>query len=141
MADYFILASYLQREILLLPNETDIIDKNIVPNFSEKNALEQMTQGLMYFSFIAVTAISIIGITGLYLAFVHLQNLSSLITSMYGQILIIKLSLAFPMIFVGRYNQIKIYNYTKLNSTNNVNIRGNAEKYQDSLYNPASKYS
>ena len=50
---------------------------------------------------------------------------------MYGQILIIKLSLAFPMIFIGRYNQIKIYNYTKLITTNNVNIRGNIEKYQD----------
>ena len=94
----------------------------------KKNALEQMTQGLMYFSFIAVTAISVIGITGLYLAFVHLQNLSSLITSIYGQILIIKLSLAFPMIFIGRYNQVKIYNYAKLISTNNANIKRNAEK-------------
>ena len=127
----FYLGILFTKKNLITSNETDIIDKNIVPSFSEKNALEQMTQGLMYFSFIAITAISIIGITGLYLAFVHLQNLSSLITSIYGQILIIKLSLAFLMIFVGRYNQIKIYNHTKLISTNNVDIRGNAEKYQD----------
>ena len=135
----FYLGILFTKRNFIIPNETDIIDKNIVPNFPEKNALEQMTQGLMYFSFIAVTAISIIGITGLYLAFVHLQNLSSLITSMYGQILIIKLSLAFPMIFIGRYNQIKIYNYAKLNSTNNVNIRGNAEKYQDSTLQSSIK--
>ena len=135
----FYLGILFTKRNFIIPNETDIIDKNIVPNFPEKNALEQMTQGLMYFSFIAVTAISIIGITGLYLAFVHLQNLSSLITSMYGQILIIKLSLAFPMIFIGRYNQIKIYNYAKLNSTNNVNIRGNAEKSQDSTLQSSIK--
>ena len=135
----FYLGILFTKRNFIIPNEADIIDKNIVPNFPEKNALEQMTQGLMYFSFIAITAISIIGITGLYLAFVHLQNLSSLITSMYGQILIIKLSLAFPMIFIGRYNQIKIYNYTKLISTNNVNIRGNAEKYQDSTLQSSIK--
>ncbi len=135
----FYLSILLTKRNLNAPNEADIIDKNIVPNFPEKNALEQMTQGLMYFSFIAITAISIIGITGLYLAFVHLQNLSSLITSIYGQILIIKLSLAFPMIFIGRYNQIKIYKYTKLISTNNVNIRGNAEKYQDSTLQSSIK--
>ncbi len=128
----FYLTVLFAKRNFITPNEADIIDKNIEPNFSEKNALEQMTQGLMYFSFIAVTAISVIGITGLYLAFVHLQNLSSLITSIYGQILIIKLSLAFPMIFIGRYNQVKIYNYTKLISTIKVDTKGNAEENQDS---------
>ena len=113
-------------------DDNNNIDTNVVPPISEKRILEQMTQGLMYFSFIAVTAISVIGITGLYLAFVHLQNLSSLITSVYGQILIIKLSLAFPMIFIGRYNQVKIYNYAKLISTSNANIKHNAAAYQDS---------
>jgi copper transport protein len=108
------------------------IDSNVVPPSSEKRVLEQMTQGLMYFSFIAVTAISIIGITGLYLAFVHLQNLSSLFTSVYGLILVIKLSLAFPMIFIGRYNQVKIYDYAKLISTSNANIKHNSAAYQDS---------
>ena len=108
------------------------IDSNVVPPSSEKRVLEQMTQGLMYFSFIAVTAISIIGITGLYLAFVHLQNLSSLFTSVYGLILVIKLSLAFPMIFIGRYNQVKIYDYAKLISTSNANIKRNSAAYQDS---------
>ena len=107
------------------------IDSNVVPPSSDKRILEQMTQSLMYFSFIAVTAISVIGITGLYLAFVHLQNLSSLITSVYGLILIVKLSLAFPMIFIGRYNQVKIYNYAKLISSNNTNIAQNGETHPD----------
>ena len=108
------------------------IDSNVVPPSSEKRVLEQMTQGLMYFSFIAVTTISVIGITGLYLAFLHLQNLSSLFTSVYGLILVIKLSLAFPMIFIGRYNQVKIYDYAKLISTSNANIKPNSAAYQDS---------
>jgi putative copper export protein len=127
----FYLGIFFMKRNSVIRNEANNIDKNNIPNFSQKNNLEQMTQGLMYFSFIAITAISVIGITGLYLAFVHLQNLSFLVTSTYGQILIIKLSLAFPMIFIGRYNQIKIYDYSKLIATNKVNIKGNAEHYQD----------
>jgi len=113
-------------------DDNNDINTNIVSPSSEKRILEQMTQGLMYFSFIAITSISIIGITGLYLAFVHLQNLSSLITSIYGLILIIKLSLAFPMIFIGRYNQVKIYNYAKLISNNSVDTTRNPKASQDS---------
>src|ERR1044072_93377 len=127
----FYLTALFTKRNSITSNKSDIIDKNIVPNISEENALEQMTQGLMYFSFIAVTAISVIGITGLYLAFVHLQNLSSLITSVYGLILIIKLSLAFPMIFIGRYNQVKIYNYAKILSTSNASIDGSTGTHPD----------
>lgn len=36
------------------------------------------------------------------------------------------------MIFFGRYNQLHIYNYAKLISTSNANIKHNAEEYQDS---------
>ena len=36
------------------------------------------------------------------------------------------------MIFIGRYNQVHIYNYAKLISTSNANIKRNAEEYQDS---------
>ena len=129
----FYLAVLFAKRNLITADDHNNINTNVVSPISEKRILEQMTQGLMYFSFIAVTAISVIGITGLYLAFVHLQNLSSLITSLYGLILVIKLSLAFPMIFIGRYNQVKIYNYAKLISNNNVNIKRNAqEAYQDS---------
>ena len=129
----FYLTVLFAKRNFITADDNNNIDTNVVSTSSEKRILEQMTQGLMYFSFIAVTAISVIGITGLYLAFVHLQNLSSLITSIYGLILVIKLSLAFPMIFIGRYNQVKIYNYAKLISNNNVNIKHNAqEAYQDS---------
>jgi len=68
---------------------------------------------LMYFSFVAVVALTIIGITGLYLGLVHLQNINAIFNTSYGNILIIKLSLAFPLIFLGRYNQLKIQDYAK----------------------------
>ena len=128
---FYLTVLFAKRNFITTDDDNNI-DTNVVPPRSEKRILEQMTRGLMYFSFIAVTAISVIGITGLYLAFVHLQNLSSLITSVYGLILIIKLSLAFPMIFLGRYNQVRIYNYAKLISTSNANIKGNAGTHQDS---------
>ncbi len=127
---FYLTVLFTKRNFVTTNNDNNN-DTNIIQPISEKNVLEQMTQGLMYFSFIAVTAISVIGITGLYLAFVHLQNLSSLITSIYGLILIVKLSLAFPMIFIGRYNQEKIYNYTKQISIN-TNIKRNVKDYQDS---------
>ena len=128
----FYLTVFFTKRNFITMDQINSIDTNGVSPSSDKRILEQMTQSLMYFSFIAVTAISIIGITGLYLAFVHLQNLSSLFTSVYGLILVIKLSLAFPMIFIGRYNQIKIYNYAKLISTSNANIKHNSAAYQDS---------
>jgi len=128
----FYLTVFFTKRNFITMDQINSIDTNGVSPSSDKRILEQMTQSLMYFSFIAVTAISVIGITGLYLAFVHLQNLSSLITSVYGLILIVKLSLAFPMIFIGRYNQVKIYDYAKLISTSNANIKRNSAAYQDS---------
>ncbi|HKU84090.1 MAG TPA: CopD family protein [Candidatus Nitrosocosmicus sp.] len=134
----FYLTALFTKRNFITKDHNNNIDSNVVSPTSEESVLKQMTQGLMYFSFIAVTAISVIGITGLYLAFVHLQNLSFLLTSVYGLILVIKLSLAFPMIFIGRYNQVKIYNYAKLISSSNINIRRNAETHPDLDIKPNS---
>ncbi|MDQ2684921.1 MAG: CopD family protein [Thermoproteota archaeon] len=69
---------------------------------------------LMYFSFAVIIALGIIGITGLYLGYMHLQDLDSIFNTQYGQILMLKLALAFPLIFIGRYNQLKIYEYASI---------------------------
>jgi putative copper export protein len=69
---------------------------------------------LTYFSYIAIVSLGIIGITGLYMGLVHLQSLDAIFNTQYGNILIIKLSLAFPMVFLGRYNQLKIQKYLTL---------------------------
>ena len=89
-------------------DESDI--KNSIINTHQISFL------LMSFSFIAITSLCIIGTTGLYLSLIHLQRLNAIFTSLYGQILIIKLSLAFTMIFLGRYNQLKIQKFAALTS-------------------------
>ncbi len=94
------------------PNTT-----NTIPNISNRIiSVHDMSIALMYFSFIVIIALCIIGISGLYLGYVHLQDLGSVFDTTYGQILVLKLALAFPLIFIGRYNQIKIYKYTSITS-------------------------
>jgi putative copper export protein len=68
---------------------------------------------LTYFSLIAIVSLTIIGITGMYLGLVHLQSINAIFNTAYGNILIIKLSLAFPLILLGRYNQLKIQKYAQ----------------------------
>ncbi len=70
----------------------------------------------MCFSFIAISSLCIIGTTGLYMSLIHLQRLDAIFTTLYGQILIIKLSLAFTVIFLGRHNQLKIQKYAAITS-------------------------
>jgi copper transport protein len=101
---------------------------------------------LMNFSFIVIIALCIIGISGLYLGYIHLQNIDSVFNTLYGQILVLKLALAFPLIFIGRYNQLKIYKYTSLTSNivknmksvDNIFVQQHEEK-RTILYNTLNK--
>jgi uncharacterized membrane protein len=79
----------------------------------------------MYFSFIVIIALCIIGISGLYLGYVHLQDINSVFNTQYGQILVLKLALAFPLIFIGRYNQLKIFRYASQMSSLLKNMNNN----------------
>jgi copper transport protein len=88
-------------------------------NYKVSNSIvsvHNMSTALLYFSFIVIIALCIIGISGLYLGYVHLQDLDSVFNTSYGQILVLKLALAFPLIFIGRYNQLKIYKYASITS-------------------------
>jgi copper transport protein len=62
---------------------------------------------LPYFSMIAVISLGVIGISGLYMAW--LQSIGSLFDSTYGNILVIKLCVIAPMIVLGAYHQIKLH--------------------------------
>jgi len=93
-------------------------------------SVRSISISLMNFSFVVIVALCVIGTTGLYLGYVHLQDLSSVFGTSYGQILILKLGLAFPLIFIGRYNQIKIFRYTSLVS-NLVKGLGNNATNED----------
>jgi copper transport protein len=61
------------------------------------------------FSLIATASLGIIGVTGLYMAWIQLHTLDSLFYTPYGNNLIIKLSAALPMVLLGTYHQVKLH--------------------------------
>jgi putative copper export protein len=61
------------------------------------------------FSLIATASLGVIGVTGLYMAWIQLQTLDSLFYTPYGNNLIIKLSAALPMVLLGAYHQVKLH--------------------------------
>jgi uncharacterized membrane protein len=56
---------------------------------------------LPYFSLIATMSLGIIGVTGLYMAWIHLHTAEAIFTSSYGNILTIKLLLYYQWLFLG----------------------------------------
>jgi copper transport protein len=64
---------------------------------------------LPYFSLIATISLGIIGVTGLYMAWIHLHTAEAIFTSPYGNILSIKLLLILPMVILGGYHQIRLH--------------------------------
>jgi copper transport protein len=61
------------------------------------------------FSLLATLSLGIIGITGVYMAWLQLYTLDSLFTTQYGLTLIAKLSAALPMVLLGGYHQVKLH--------------------------------
>ena len=84
--------------------ELDSADKQTVVRNSFSLALM-----LPYFSMIAVICLGVIGISGLYMAWIQLKSTDSLFDSLYGNILILKLCVIAPMIALGGYHQIKLH--------------------------------
>ena len=64
---------------------------------------------LPYFSLIATISLGMIGVTGLYMAWIHLHTAGALFDTMYGNVLIIKLSAILPMIILGGYHQFRLH--------------------------------
>ena len=63
---------------------------------------------LSRFSTAASISLGVIGITGLYLAWIHINSFEDLFYSDYGKVLIIKLSIALPVLLLGAYHQFWI---------------------------------
>jgi putative copper export protein len=64
---------------------------------------------LPYFSLVATISLGIIGVTGLYMAWIHLHTAEALFDTMYGNVLIIKLSVILPMVILGAYHQLRLH--------------------------------
>ncbi|HEY7109595.1 MAG TPA: CopD family protein [Nitrososphaeraceae archaeon] len=73
---------------------------------NESNSIILLT--LSRFSTAASISLGIIGITGLYLAWIHINSVGDLLYSDYGKVLIIKLSIALPVLLLGAYHQFWI---------------------------------
>src|SRR5687767_9319989 len=75
----------------------------------ESTAAYHLSVILPRFSWIATASLGIIGVTGIYMAWIHLHTLDSLFYTQYGNNLIIKLSAALPMVLLGAYHQVKLH--------------------------------
>jgi putative copper export protein len=64
------------------------------------------------FSLIATISLGVIGISGIYMAWIQLHTFNELFNSAYGNVLIIKLAIALPVVLLGTYHQIRIHNFT-----------------------------
>jgi copper transport protein len=88
---------------------------------------------LSRFSVVSTICLGVVGITGLFLAWLHIQNMDELLLSDYGRTLIIKLSLILPVVILGGYHQFWISRKLKLiyfERLNNVNDSSNTSSIQ-----------
>jgi copper transport protein len=84
---------------------------------------------LSRFSVVSTICVGVVGITGLFLAWLHIQNMDELLLSDYGRTLIVKLSLIPPVVILGGYHQFWVSRKLKLldfGRVNNVNDSSNA---------------
>ena len=94
--------------------------KNITKTISENvqtSSIQQISVELLIvarFSVLATISIGIIGITGLFLAWLHIHTIDELLVSDYGRTLIVKLSIALPVIILGGYHQFWISRVSKI---------------------------
>ncbi len=63
------------------------------------------------FSLLATISLGIIGVSGLYMAWIHLHSFNSLFDTAYGNILIIKLLTILPVVLLGGYHQLMLHNF------------------------------
>ncbi len=90
---------------------------------------------LSRFSVISTICVGVVGITGLSLAWFHIQNIDELLLSDYGRTLIVKLSLVLPVVILGGYHQFWIGRITKVLGF------GQAEENESSKANFSQRFS
>jgi copper transport protein len=90
---------------------------------------------LSRFSVISTICVGVVGITGLSLAWFHIQNIDELLLSDYGRTLIVKLSLVLPVVILGGYHQFWIGRIMKVLGF------GQAEENESSKANFSQRFS
>jgi putative copper export protein/methionine-rich copper-binding protein CopC len=94
-----------QKTTTRIPNE--IFSINVKKRFIFNYYLALL---LPRFSIVATLSLGIIGISGIYMAWININNFNFLFNSEYGNILIIKLITIIPLILLGGFHQLKLHN-------------------------------
>ena len=102
--------------------ETEDLSQRTSPSNKASNIEKKMTETsdsatyhyylallLPRFSLIATVSLGIIGVSGIYMAWIQLQNINALFNTNYGNILIIKLAAALPLVLLGAYHQLRLH--------------------------------
>ncbi|MGI8833684.1 MAG: copper resistance D family protein [Nitrososphaeraceae archaeon] len=108
----FYISSILLMTIRLSISKNSNIDGRVNKSFNDNiahNTSYFLALLLPCFSLVATMSLGIIGITGLYMAWIHLHTVEAIFASSYGNILVIKLGLALPMVVLGGYYQLKLH--------------------------------
>jgi copper transport protein len=122
-------------------DESDIQETSKLPNRTLPYDVKK-SQAIHYylalllprFSLVATVSLGVIGISGLYMAWIQLTTLDALFSTAYGNILIVKLAVALPLILLGGYHQLKIHNAVvsvarlgKIGGRDSMNTGGNRD--------------
>src|SRR6476661_3723484 len=93
-------------------NTKDNNDDGGNKDFSSKTKSDYFLALLLpKFSLLATISLGIIGVSGLYMAWIHLHSFNSLFDTAYGNILIIKLLTILPVVLLGGYHQLTLHNF------------------------------
>jgi copper transport protein len=93
-------------------HEMSNLSNRTLPHNVKKNHIIHYYLALLLprFSLVATVSLGVIGISGLYMTWIHLTTPDALFSTTYGNILIIKLAAALPLILLGGYHQLKLHN-------------------------------
>jgi len=90
---------------------------------------------LSRFSVVSTICVGVVGITGLFLAWLHIQNMDEMLLSDYGRTLIVKLGLILPVVILGGYHQfwinrkLKLLDFGRLNNVNDSNNTSSIQRF------------
>ena len=132
----FYISTILLMTIRLSVSMNSNIDGRVNESFNDNiahNTSYFLTLLLPYFSLVATMSLGIIGITGLYMAWIHLHTAEAIFTSSYGNILVVKLLLALPMVILGGYHQIKLHGSLMTTARLNRGGQSGTEKKQTQM--------
>jgi putative copper export protein len=124
---------------VFFPNIKDVT--RIISDNVQAVPIQQISVELLMlarFSILATISIAIISITGLFLAWLHILTIDELLVSNYGRTLIVKLSIALPVIIFGAYHQFWIsrtfnLRYVERNYGEKPNIKKSRFKFPASV--------